>query len=52
MVIGIEVADVDAAARRCADCRITAGPLDAPWGERYVELEDPFGYAWKFFHIR
>lgn len=49
MIIGIEVEDVDEAANRRTDCQITAGPLDAPWGERYVELVDPYGYAWKFF---
>ena len=53
IVIGLEVDDVDAAVANCRpDCRITAGPLDAPWGERYAEVEDPFGYAWKFFRVR
>ena len=53
VVIGIEVDDVDGAARRCRDagCVIGAGPLDGVWGERYVEIEDPFGYAWKFFQV-
>jgi PhnB protein len=53
VVIGIEVDDVDEAAQRCraAGCVIGAGPLDAPWGERYVEVEDPYGYAWKFFRL-
>ncbi|GIH19867.1 VOC family protein [Rugosimonospora africana] len=53
VVIGIEVDDVDEAAQRCraAGCVIGAGPLDAPWGERYVEVEDPYGYAWKFFQL-
>jgi uncharacterized glyoxalase superfamily protein PhnB len=51
VVIGIEVDDVDQAARRCGalGCVIGTGPIDAPWGERYVEFEDPYGYAWKFF---
>jgi uncharacterized glyoxalase superfamily protein PhnB len=51
VIIGIEVDDVDAAARYCAaaGCELTAGPLDAPWGERYAECVDPYGYAWKFF---
>jgi len=54
VVVGIEVDDVDEAARRCraAGCRLDTGPLDAPWGERYVEIEDPYGYAWKFFQVR
>ena len=51
VVIGIEVDDVDAAARYCdaAGCELTAGPLDAPWGERYAEFVDPYGYEWKLF---
>jgi uncharacterized glyoxalase superfamily protein PhnB len=54
VVIGIEVDDVDEAAQRCraAGCVITAGPLNAPWAERYVEFEDPYGYGWKFFKVR
>jgi len=53
VVIGIEVADVDETARRCtaAGCTIAAGPESAPWGERYVEVEDPDGYLWKFFRV-
>jgi uncharacterized glyoxalase superfamily protein PhnB len=53
VVIGIEVADVDETARRCvaAGCMVAAGPESAPWGERYVEIEDPYGYSWKFFRV-
>ncbi len=53
VIIGIEVADVDAAARlaMAAGFIITSGPESAPWGERYVEVEDPYGYAWKFFRV-
>ena len=53
VVIGIEVADVDETARRgaAAGCRVAAGPESAPWGERYVEVEDPYGYPWKFFRV-
>jgi uncharacterized glyoxalase superfamily protein PhnB len=53
VVIGIEVDDVDAAAHYCdmAGCELTAGPLDAPWGERYAECIDPYGYAWKLFQF-
>jgi catechol 2,3-dioxygenase-like lactoylglutathione lyase family enzyme len=51
VVIGVEVDDVDRAAERCRalGCTIGTGPVDAPWGERYVEFEDPYGYAWKFY---
>ncbi|MER7443979.1 VOC family protein [Micromonospora avicenniae] len=43
VVIGLEVEDVEEAARRCqaAGCVIGTGPVDAPWGERYVEFEGP-----------
>jgi len=47
VVIGIEVADVDEA----AGCVVASGPASAPWGERYVELEDPYGYLWKLFRV-
>ena len=51
VVIGIEVDDVDAAARYCeaAGCELTTAPVDAPFGERYAECVDPYGYAWKLF---
>ncbi|MFF1922757.1 VOC family protein [Streptomyces sp. NPDC058221] len=53
VVIGIEVDDVDAAADYCrsAGATVTAGPLDAPWGERYAECLDPYDYAWKFYQL-
>jgi uncharacterized glyoxalase superfamily protein PhnB len=53
VVIGLEVDEVDETARRCeaAGCVITSAPVDAPWGERYAELEDPYGYAWKLFQL-
>ncbi|MDQ1652139.1 MAG: hypothetical protein QOI35_1339 [Cryptosporangiaceae bacterium] len=53
VVIGVQVDDVDQMARRCRalGCIIGADPVDAPWGERYVEFEDPYGYAWKFFQL-
>ncbi|WP_433076986.1 VOC family protein [Dactylosporangium sp. CA-052675] len=53
VVIGLEVDDVDETARRCrtAGYVITSAPMDAPWGERYAELEDPYGYAWKLFQL-
>ncbi|GAA4582494.1 VOC family protein [Planotetraspora phitsanulokensis] len=53
VVIGVEVADVDTTADYCrsSGCTVTTGPVDAPWGERYVECLDPYGYAWKFFQL-
>jgi uncharacterized glyoxalase superfamily protein PhnB len=53
VVIGLEVTSVDATADYCrsAGCTVTAGPVDAPWGERYAECLDPYQYAWKFFQL-
>jgi uncharacterized glyoxalase superfamily protein PhnB len=53
VVIGVEVDDVDATAAYCraAGCEVTTDPVDAPWGERYAECRDPYGYAWKFFRL-
>src|ERR1700754_4796538 len=53
VVIGIEVDTVDATADYCrsVECTVTTGPVDAPWGERYIECLDPYGYAWKFFQL-
>ncbi len=51
VVIGILVDDVDSAAEYVegVGCELTAVPQDSPWGERYAECVDPYGYAWKFF---
>ena len=53
VIVGLEVDSVDEAAVVASEggCLITHGPEDAPWGELYVELVDPFGYAWKFFEF-
>jgi uncharacterized glyoxalase superfamily protein PhnB len=53
VVIGVAVDDVDATAEYCrtAGCTVTTDPVDAPWGERYLECLDPYGYAWKFFRL-
>jgi uncharacterized glyoxalase superfamily protein PhnB len=47
------VISVDATADYCrsAGCTVTTGPVNAPWGERYVECLDPYEYAWKFFQL-
>jgi uncharacterized glyoxalase superfamily protein PhnB len=54
VVIGIQVDDVDAAARYCAGsgCDVTTPPTDAAWGERYAECVDRYGYAWKLFSVQ
>ncbi|QGN35676.1 hypothetical protein GJV80_17510 [Microlunatus sp. Gsoil 973] len=51
VVIGVQVDDVDSVAERCARAggELTTPPRDSPWGERYAEFVDPFGYAWKAF---
>ncbi|MGI5241276.1 VOC family protein [Dactylosporangium sp. CA-139066] len=56
VVIGIAADapdDVDELTRRAAaaGCVVGAGPADAPWGERYAEVVDPYGYTWKFFRV-
>ncbi|MFD7274361.1 VOC family protein [Streptomyces mirabilis] len=53
VIIGIEVSNVDATADHCrsAGCTVTTVPVDAPWGERYAECLDLYGYAWKFFQL-
>ena len=53
VIVGLGVESVDEAAVVASEggCLITSGPEDAPWGERYVELVDPFGYAWKLFEL-
>lgn len=53
VVIGIKVDNVDATAEYCrsAGCKVTTDPVDAPWGERYLECLDPYEYAWKFFQL-
>ncbi|GDY68473.1 VOC family protein [Streptomyces avermitilis] len=53
VVVGLEVADVDAVACYCrsAGCQVTVDPVDALWGERYCECVDRYGYCWKFFQL-
>ncbi|WP_182884165.1 VOC family protein [Microbispora sp. H10885] len=53
VVIGIAVDDVRATVDYCrsAGCEVTTETADAPWGERYAEVLDPYGYAWKFFKV-
>ncbi|WP_327048699.1 VOC family protein [Microbispora sp. NBC_01189] len=53
VVIGVAMDDVEAAVDYCrsAVCEIATDPVDAPWGERYAEVVDPYGYAWKFFQV-
>jgi catechol 2,3-dioxygenase-like lactoylglutathione lyase family enzyme len=49
VAIGLEVDDLEATLRYCrvAGCTITAGPADAPWGDRVFECLDPDGYLWE-----
>ncbi|MBI3545342.1 MAG: VOC family protein [Gammaproteobacteria bacterium] len=53
--IHLYVADVDAAVKRAAaaGAKITMPVADAFWGDRYGQLEDPFGHRWSIAtHIR
>ena len=40
--------DADAAweKARAAGCKVTTAIRDQFWGDRYGELEDPFGFVW------
>ena len=51
VVLGIGVDDVDAVAGYCerSGCDMTDQPQDSPWGERFAQCVDPYGYAWKLF---
>jgi len=53
--IHLYVADVDAAVKRAAaaGAKITMPVADMFWGDRYGQLEDPFGHRWSIAtHIR
>jgi PhnB protein len=48
VIIHLYVADVDAVAARAvaAGAKITLPVSDMFWGDRYGQLEDPFGHRW------
>jgi uncharacterized glyoxalase superfamily protein PhnB len=48
VVIHLYVPDVDATVERAvaAGARLTMPPADMFWGDRYAQLEDPFGHRW------
>jgi PhnB protein len=48
VIIHLNVKDVDAFAKRAAaaGAKITMQPADMFWGDRYGQLEDPFGHRW------
>jgi uncharacterized glyoxalase superfamily protein PhnB len=48
VVIHIYVPDVDAAIERAAaaGATVTMPPADMFWGDRYGQVEDPFGHRW------
>lgn len=55
VVIHLYVADVDATVARAveAGARLTMPVADMFWGDRYGQLEDPFGHRWSVAtHIR
>ena len=55
VTIHLYVADVDAFVKRAvaAGARITMPIADQFWGDRYGQLEDPFGHRWSVgTHIR
>ncbi|TDK90040.1 VOC family protein [Mycolicibacterium mucogenicum] len=48
VTIHLQVPDVDAAYQRAIDAgaRELMAPQDMFWGDRYSQVEDPFGYRW------
>ena len=55
VIIHLYVTDVDAAVARAveAGARVTLPVADMFWGDRYGQLEDPFGHCWSVAtHIR
>src|SRR5690606_32440938 len=55
VVIHLQVADVDAFAARAvaAGAKVTMPIADMFWGDRYGQLEDPFGHRWSVAtHVR
>lgn len=55
VAIHLTVEDVDAFAKRAADAgaKITMPVADMFWGDRYGQLEDPFGHRWSIAtHIK
>lgn len=55
VTIHLQVADVDAVVARAvkAGAKITMPVDDAFWGDRYGQLEDPFGHRWSVAtHVR
>lgn len=55
VTIHLYVEDVDAFVGQAvqAGAKITMPPLDMFWGDRYAQLEDPFGHHWSVAtHVR
>jgi PhnB protein len=55
VTIHLQVEDVDAAVKQAvaAGAKIHMPPADMFWGDRYAQLEDPFGHHWSVAtHIR
>jgi PhnB protein len=48
VTLHLYVTDVDAAYKRAVDAGATARmpPADMPWGDRYGQVQDPFGHQW------
>lgn len=55
VTIHLYVQDVDAFVRRAVDAgaKVTMPAADMFWGDRYAQLEDPFGHHWSVAtHVR
>jgi uncharacterized glyoxalase superfamily protein PhnB len=55
VTIHLYVPDVDASMARAqqAGCKVTMPQMDMFWGDRYGQVEDPFGHRWSLAtHVR
>jgi uncharacterized glyoxalase superfamily protein PhnB len=53
--IHLYLPDADAAFRQAteAGAKVIMAPTDMPWGDRYAQVEDPFGHRWSLAtHVR
>ena len=48
VIIHLQVEDVDAVVKQAveAGAKLTMPPAEMFWGDRYAQLEDPFGHRW------
>jgi uncharacterized glyoxalase superfamily protein PhnB len=55
VTLHLSVADCDASVARAteAGCEVVMEPADMFWGDRYAQVQDPFGHRWSIgSHVR